>query len=131
MFVFLFFTLLFVAFVFTIRKTKDKLLNRDQTEEWKGWMQVKCDCYFDDNGITKTLPCPRPWGPFGKFDGWVPIFQEIWKLFHTHHTITMCLCQYVWFFVRVWVFGFIFRAFFFVKMKNGQIVGQCGGGPSK
>ncbi|XP_066911906.1 uncharacterized protein [Clytia hemisphaerica] len=41
MFVFLFFLLVFVAFVLTIRKTKDQLLVRDQTEEWKGWMQVQ------------------------------------------------------------------------------------------
>jgi len=39
-FVFLFFVLVFVAFLFSIRKTTDKLLVRDQTEEWKGWMQV-------------------------------------------------------------------------------------------
>lgn len=29
-----------MAFVYTIRKTPEKLVNRDQTEEWKGWMQV-------------------------------------------------------------------------------------------
>ena len=39
-FIFIFFVLVFVAFVFTIKKTSDKILNRDQTEEWKGWMQV-------------------------------------------------------------------------------------------
>ncbi|XP_048575373.1 protein REDUCED WALL ACETYLATION 1 isoform X2 [Nematostella vectensis] len=39
MFVFLFSVLVLVAFVFTVRKTPEKLLNRDQTEEWKGWMQ--------------------------------------------------------------------------------------------
>ena len=39
-YIFLFFLLVFVAFVFTISKTKDQLLVRDQTEEWKGWMQV-------------------------------------------------------------------------------------------
>ena len=39
-FVFLFALLVIVAFVYTIRKTPEKLVNRDQTEEWKGWMQV-------------------------------------------------------------------------------------------
>lgn len=40
MFVFLSALLVFVAVVFTVKKTPEKLLNRDQTEEWKGWMQV-------------------------------------------------------------------------------------------
>ena len=40
LFVFLLFLLTFVAFLFSIKKTHDKPLNRDQTEEWKGWMQV-------------------------------------------------------------------------------------------
>ena len=44
-YIFLFFLLVFVAFVFTISKTKDQLLVRDQTEEWKGWMQVSNIAY--------------------------------------------------------------------------------------
>ena len=40
MYIFIYFLLLFVAFVFTIKSTPEKILNRDQTEEWKGWMQV-------------------------------------------------------------------------------------------
>lgn len=39
-YIFIFFLLVFVAVVFTIKPTSDKILNRDQTEEWKGWMQV-------------------------------------------------------------------------------------------
>lgn len=39
-FVSVFALLVIVAFVYTIRKTPEKLVNRDQTEEWKGWMQV-------------------------------------------------------------------------------------------
>lgn len=39
-FLFLVFLLFLVACAFTIRPTADKILNRDQTEEWKGWMQV-------------------------------------------------------------------------------------------
>ena len=40
-FVFLFALLVIVAAVYTTRKTPEKLVNRDQTEEWKGWMQVQ------------------------------------------------------------------------------------------
>ena len=40
MFVFLSALLVIVAVVYTVRKTPEKLINRDQTEEWKGWMQV-------------------------------------------------------------------------------------------
>ncbi|XP_047138645.1 uncharacterized protein LOC100207689 isoform X1 [Hydra vulgaris] len=59
MFVFLFFILVFVAVIFTIRKTKDKFLNRDQTEEWKGWMQVQFVWYhyFDANETFNSIRC--------------------------------------------------------------------------
>ncbi|XP_013418784.1 protein REDUCED WALL ACETYLATION 2 [Lingula anatina] len=39
-FLFLVFLLFLVASAFTVTPTADKLINRDQTEEWKGWMQV-------------------------------------------------------------------------------------------
>lgn len=40
LFWFLVLLLFSVAAVFTRRDTADKILNREQTEEWKGWMQV-------------------------------------------------------------------------------------------
>lgn len=40
LFWFLVLLLFSVAAVFTRRDTADKVLNREQTEEWKGWMQV-------------------------------------------------------------------------------------------
>ncbi len=40
-FIFLFALLIIASVVFTLKKNDDKLLNRDQTEEWKGWMQVR------------------------------------------------------------------------------------------
>lgn len=59
MFVFLFFLLVFVSFVFTVKKTKDKLLNRDQTEEWKGWMQVQFVWYhyYDAQETFNSIRC--------------------------------------------------------------------------
>ena len=53
-FIFIFFILVFVAFIFTIKKTSDKILNRDQTEEWKGWMQVMfANLTITDGWMTK------------------------------------------------------------------------------
>ena len=39
-FLFQFALLLVISVIFTITKNSDRLINRDQTEEWKGWMQV-------------------------------------------------------------------------------------------
>jgi len=50
MYTFLFALLVLVALVFTVRKTPQKLLNRDQTEEWKGWMQVTMATINDREG---------------------------------------------------------------------------------
>ncbi|KAL9956833.1 hypothetical protein ACROYT_G038376 [Oculina patagonica] len=59
MFVFLFALLVIVAFVYTIRKTPEKLVNRDQTEEWKGWMQVQFVWYhyFDAQEVFNSIRC--------------------------------------------------------------------------
>lgn len=59
MFIFIFFLLVFVAFVFTIKKTSDKILNRDQTEEWKGWMQVQFVWYhyYDAQEVFNSIRC--------------------------------------------------------------------------
>ena len=62
---FLFTLLVIIAFIFTIRKTPEKLLNRDQTEEWKGWMQViaivkvKLLSYASESVFLKTKKIPR------------------------------------------------------------------------
>lgn len=52
MFTFLFALLVFVAVLFTVKKTPEKLLNRDQTEEWKGWMQVLVDALHHGRHIS-------------------------------------------------------------------------------
>ena len=56
---FLFALLVIVAFVYTIRKTPEKLVNRDQTEEWKGWMQVSIITGADP-GISERGGCTLP-----------------------------------------------------------------------
>ena len=61
---FLFALLVIVAFVYTIRKTPEKLVNRDQTEEWKGWMQVS---------IMKPKKTYLLWFP----NGMLPVREEI------------------------------------------------------
>lgn len=60
---FLFALLVIVAFVYTIRKTPEKLVNRDQTEEWKGWMQVS---------IMKPKKTYLLWFP----NGMLPVREE-------------------------------------------------------
>ncbi|KAK3749972.1 hypothetical protein QZH41_008462 [Actinostola sp. cb2023] len=59
MYTFLFALLVLVALVFTVRKTPQKLLNRDQTEEWKGWMQVQFVWYhyFDAQEVFNSIRC--------------------------------------------------------------------------
>ncbi|CAB3981814.1 REDUCED WALL ACETYLATION 1-like [Paramuricea clavata] len=59
MFIFIFFLLVFVAFVLTIKPTSDKILNRDQTEEWKGWMQVQFVWYhyYNAQEVFNSIRC--------------------------------------------------------------------------
>ena len=57
MFVFLSALLVIVAVVYTVRKTPEKLINRDQTEEWKGWMQVSV-LMSEDNLFQNTRQAP-------------------------------------------------------------------------
>lgn len=59
MFTFLFALLVIVAFVYTIRKTPEKLVNRDQTEEWKGWMQVSESCHHEFLSYDALCGLPR------------------------------------------------------------------------
>lgn len=59
MFTFLFALLVIVAFVYTIRKTPEKLVNRDQTEEWKGWMQVSESCRHEILSYDALCVLPR------------------------------------------------------------------------
>ena len=52
---FLFALLVIVAAVYTTRKTPEKLVNRDQTEEWKGWMQVQLRKWISHWGQKRKL----------------------------------------------------------------------------
>eukprot|EP00794_Sanderia_malayensis_P015358 gene15358-16935_t len=58
-FIFIFAILILVSFVFTLRTNNDKVLNRDQTEEWKGWMQVQFVWYhyFDAQEVYNSIRC--------------------------------------------------------------------------
>lgn len=49
-FLFIFLVLTIVAFSYTLKQHRSLLLHRTQTEEWKGWMQVR----------KALLAVPRP-----------------------------------------------------------------------
>ncbi|XP_068760532.1 uncharacterized protein [Montipora capricornis] len=59
MYIFLFALLVIVALVYTVRETPEKLVNRDQTEEWKGWMQVQFVWYhyYDAHEVFNSIRC--------------------------------------------------------------------------
>lgn len=90
------FFMLFVAACFTIEKCKggDGLLNRDQTEEWKGWMQIifLLYHYFHASEVYNTvrvlISCYVWMTGFGNFSffyikadyGLVRFLQMMWRL---------------------------------------------------
>ncbi|XP_046375580.2 protein REDUCED WALL ACETYLATION 2-like isoform X1 [Haliotis rufescens] len=86
-FLFLVFLLFLVACVFTIRPTKDIILNREQTEEWKGWMQVMFVWYHYFaakewyNWIRVYIACYVWMTGFGNFSFfWVRKDFSLWRI---------------------------------------------------
>ncbi|KAL8589136.1 hypothetical protein ACOMHN_052474 [Nucella lapillus] len=86
-FLFLLFLLFLVASAFTLTPTKDKILNRDQTEEWKGWMQVMFVWYHYFaakewyNWIRVYIACYVWMTGFGNFSFfWVRGDYSVWRV---------------------------------------------------
>lgn len=87
-FLFLIFLMFFIATMVTLRPTKDNLLSRDQTEEWKGWMQVMFIWYHYFaakewyNWIRIYIACYVWMTGFGNFSFfWVREDYSLWRVF--------------------------------------------------
>ncbi|XP_022088912.1 protein REDUCED WALL ACETYLATION 2-like [Acanthaster planci] len=86
LFMFLVLLLFAVAGAFTLQSTQDKILNRDQTEEWKGWMQVMFVWYHyfraaeTYNYIRLFIACYVWMTGFGNFSFfWVRKDFSLWR----------------------------------------------------
>ncbi|CAG5120363.1 unnamed protein product [Candidula unifasciata] len=86
-FLFLVFLFFLVGCAFTLKSNPDKILNRDQTEEWKGWMQVMFVWYHYFmakewyNWIRIYIACYVWMTGFGNFSFfWVRNDYSLWRL---------------------------------------------------
>ncbi|XP_033640738.1 protein REDUCED WALL ACETYLATION 2-like [Asterias rubens] len=102
LFMFLVLLLFAVAGLFTVQTTEDKILNRDQTEEWKGWMQVMFVWYHyfmakeTYNYIRIFIACYVWMTGFGNFSFfWVRKDFSLWRilkmLFRLNFLVVMTL----------------------------------------
>ncbi|GFO12587.1 cas1 domain-containing protein 1-like [Plakobranchus ocellatus] len=87
MFLFLVFLFFLVACAYTVTQNEDKILNRDQTEEWKGWMQVMFVWYHYFkakewyNWIRIYIACYVWMTGFGNFSFfWVRSDFSLWRM---------------------------------------------------
>ncbi|XP_055871563.1 uncharacterized protein LOC129923644 [Biomphalaria glabrata] len=85
-FLFLVFLFFLVSCCFTIKPNSDKILNRDQTEEWKGWMQVMFVWYHYFkakewyNWIRVYIACYVWMTGFGNFSFfWIRNDYSLWR----------------------------------------------------
>ncbi|GFS25912.1 CAS1 domain-containing protein 1-like [Elysia marginata] len=87
MFLFLVFLFFLVACAYTVKSNEDKILSRDQTEEWKGWMQVMFVWYHYFkakewyNWIRIYIACYVWMTGFGNFSFfWVRADFSMWRM---------------------------------------------------
>ncbi|KAH9496689.1 Protein REDUCED WALL ACETYLATION 2 [Bulinus truncatus] len=85
-FMFLVFIFFLVSCCFTMKTNSDKILNRDQTEEWKGWMQVMFVWYHYFkakewyNWIRVYIACYVWMTGFGNFSFfWIRNDYSLWR----------------------------------------------------
>ena len=147
--------LLFVASAFTIKQhTKananekqgdprivkeanddTEILNRDQTEEWKGWMQFMFLLYHYYhaeevyNAIRIMITCYVWMTGFGNFSffylkadyGWVRVLQMLWRL----NFLVLCLCltqgtTYILYYICLLHTYFFLMVYFTMKIGNDK-----------
>ncbi|KAI8502293.1 hypothetical protein Bbelb_198810 [Branchiostoma belcheri] len=102
LFLFLCFVLFAVAGGFTCKPCDSKILNRDQTEEWKGWMQVMFVWYHyyaakeTYNYIRVFIACYVWMTGFGNFSFfWVRKDYSLWrllKMLFRLNFLVVCVC---------------------------------------
>ncbi|XP_071479179.1 uncharacterized protein [Diadema antillarum] len=133
-FLFLVLIMFLVAMTFTVRTCPDKILNRDQTEEWKGWMQVMFVWYHyfkaaeTYNLVRVYIACYVWMTGFGNFSFfWIRKDYSLWRmikmLFRLNFLVILvlmttnnsymlyyiCAMHTYWFF-SVYLFMFILRS---------------------
>ncbi|KAL3887856.1 hypothetical protein ACJMK2_000245 [Sinanodonta woodiana] len=104
-FLFLIFLFFLVACGFTIKPTTDKILNREQTEEWKGWMQVMFVWYHVFAAMSwynwiRVYIAAYVWlTGFGNFSFfWVRKDYSLWrvlKMLFRLNFLVICICAVV------------------------------------
>ncbi|XP_078665423.1 uncharacterized protein LOC144907886 [Branchiostoma floridae x Branchiostoma belcheri] len=102
LFLFLCVLLVIVAGAFTLKPCPDSILNRDQTEEWKGWMQVMFVWYHyyaakETYNYIRVFIASYVWMTgFGNFSFfWVRKDYSLWrllKMLFRLNFLVVCVC---------------------------------------
>jgi hypothetical protein len=112
-----------------------EILNRDQTEEWKGWMQFMFLLYHyyhaeDVYNAIRIMITSYVWMTgFGNFSffylkadyGWVRVLQMLWRL----NFLVLCLCltqgtTYILYYICLLHTYFFFMVYFTMKIGSSR-----------
>ncbi|XP_077990790.1 uncharacterized protein LOC144445108 [Glandiceps talaboti] len=133
LFVFLVLILFLVTAGFTLRTTPDRLINRDQTEEWRGWMQVMFVWYHyfaakeTYNYIRIFIACYVWMTGFGNFSFfWIRKDFTVWRMIKmlwrlNFLVIIVCIVtdnQYMLYYICAMHTYWFFTVYAFMRILN-------------